>query len=306
MFGEEGLCPPQIVCGPQFRGATPDLAHVVLNSVAPLLETKVSEGLYEWSAGRLALLSVLPKGKEGGGAVSGALGDRSGSDSRHAISSDGSRVVWMTNSVPHLYLRDGEETVRLDPELGGTPEVVFQGASADVSRVWFTDNGDLYEYDVGHGELHRLTEGAGVVGSLPGVSEDGSYVYFVANGKLTEGEGAVSGKCGKEFSTGSECNLYVLHDGVIGLVAVLSGEDNPDWSNLAGLTARVSPDGRFLAFMSGQRLTGYDNRDAVSGKLDEEVFLYHAPESLASEPGVLRCASCDPTGRARMAWNSAA
>ena len=31
--------------------------------------------------------------------------------------------------------------------------------------------------------------------------------------------------------------------------------------------------------MSDRSLTGYDNHDAHSGKPDEEVFLYHAPES---------------------------
>ena len=56
------------------------------------------------------------------------------------------------------------------------------------------------------------------------------------------------------------------------------------------MTARVSPDGEWLAFMSQRSLTGYDNRDAASGEPDEEVYLYGA----ASER--LACASCDPTG----------
>ena len=55
-------------------------------------------------------------------------------------------------------------------------------------------------------------------------------------------------------------------------------------------TARVSPNGRYLAFMSERSLTGYDNRDANSGQPDEEVFLYDEASSH------LVCASCDPTG----------
>jgi len=51
-----------------------------------------------------------------------------------------------------------------------------------------------------------------------------------------------------------------------------------------------------LTFMSQRSLTGYDNRDATSGKRDEEVFLYHAPPELATESGTLACASCNPTG----------
>ena len=98
------------------------------------------------------------------------------------------------------------------------------------------------------------------------------------------------------------------------LVAVLSSEDAPDWgSNLAGdfayMTARVSPDGNYLAFMSDRSLTGYDNEDASSKKpgerMDEEVFLYHTPsEGEAAGEGEVRAkASCayraTPAGRAR-------
>ena len=81
------------------------------------------------------------------------------------------------------------------------------------------------------------------------------------------------------------------------LVAVLSAEDGNDWDaglggnlGVGGLTSRVSPDGRFLAFMSERSLTGYDNRDASSGQPDEEVFEYD--EATAR----LSCVSCDRTG----------
>jgi len=52
----------------------------------------------------------------------------------------------------------------------------------------------------------------------------------------------------------------------------------------------VSPDGRYLVFMSNRSLTGYDNRDAVSGKPDMEVYLHDALT------GRLACVSCNPTG----------
>jgi hypothetical protein len=105
----------------------------------------------------------------------------------------------------------------------------------------------------------------------------------------------VEGTCLNEPSAFAECNLYELHE--VGgswsarLVAVLSGEDGPDFSTgLPQLTARVSPDGKHLAFMSQRSLTGYDNRDANSAKRDEEVYEFNA------ETGRLICASCDPTG----------
>jgi hypothetical protein len=87
------------------------------------------------------------------------------------------------------------------------------------------------------------------------------------------------------------CNLYVSHDGVIGLVAVLSNQDR-DWGGLSmrTLAARVSPDGRWLAFMSDRDLTGYDPQDVSSGQPDEEAYLYDG------ETGRLVCVSCDPTG----------
>ena len=62
---------------------------------------------------------------------------------------------------------------------------------------------------------------------------------------------------------------------------------------MAFLTARVSPDGRYLAFMSAASLTGYDNVDAspeAKGAHDEEVYQYD------SATASLRCVSCNPTG----------
>ena len=70
--------------------------------------------------------------------------------------------------------------------------------------------------------------------------------------------------------------------------------DDPSWGHksesLKEMTSRVSPNGRYLAFMSERSLTGYENRDANSGVPDEEVFLYDA------STGRLVCASCNPTG----------
>ncbi len=128
---------------------------------------------------------------------------------------------------------------------------------------------------------------------VTGASNDGSYIYFAATGALAAG--ARAGACGGE---GAElCNLYVRHNGTTRLIAALSQGDYPDWSSdLSHLTARVSPNGRWIAFMSNRNLTGYENTDAVSGQPDEEVYLYHAPQDLASELGALVCASCNPTG----------
>jgi hypothetical protein len=325
-FGEKGQCPPNLVCGPRFLGATANLSHVVLQSTAALTPTQVQDGLYEWFGGRLTLLSLLPA-RDGGAAVAASLGSADVGGARHAISDDGSRIVWLsiTPGESHLYMRDSArgETVQLDAVQGGAGSGAvsprFQLASTDGSRVFFLDaqrltedsggsefseGGDLYECDIVEvaGKLRcklsdltplSLGQRANAEGVL-GSSEDGSYVYFVANNVLAAG--AVHGACQGHFALhDSMCDLYGSHDGVTTLIGVIIHEDRPDWNpNLVGLTARASPDGHWLAFMSQRSLTGYDNRDAISARRDEEVYLYDATRPTG--PGNPVCASCDPSG----------
>ena len=318
------------LCGPQFTAATPNLEHVLLESPVGLTEIPGDEGgLYEWSAAAapsesLQMVSILPNGKPAK-RIGNGFNFQNAVD-RNAISADGSRVVWGQGSGGHLYLRDlaRNETVQIDANQGGTGAgpalALFQGASADGSRVFFTaqqalvagagaeaNKPDLYEcrIEAGEGPLHcdltDLTprsgsESANAQGLVPGISGDGSSVYFVAGGALAEnlgadGSHASPGLCG---ATENSCNLYVSRNGSISFIAALSGADGPSWGSggngLPGLTSRVSPNGEWLAFMSRRSLTGYDNRDAATGEPDEEVFLYHAAT------GSLICASCNPSG----------
>jgi hypothetical protein len=154
---------------------------------------------------------------------------------------------------------------------------VFTGASPDLSHIALRSKEPLVagskEYEEYEWAGGRLSLGTHLPGLRVSTSEDGSWSYSV-----------------------SGTSLYVSHGGVTKLVAVLSSDDHPDWEGPGNGASRVSPDGRWFAFMSDEELTGYDNRDAVSGKPDEEVYLYHAPEDLASEAGTLVCASCNPTG----------
>lgn len=112
------------------------------------------------------------------------------------------------------------------------------------------------------------------------VSQDGCYVYFNSKSILTpDAVGANP--------------LYVSHDEdgtwMITFVSSLSGKALT-W----GRGEELSPNGRYLAFMSQESLTGYDNEDVTSQsigeRMDEEVFLYDAGTNH------LVCASCDPTG----------
>jgi hypothetical protein len=213
-----------------------------------------------------------------------------------------------------------------DPNTSDSPFAYYRDASADGSRVFFTskveltenantgpeDNAaNLYEYDLVNRTLTDLTvdgsdtNGAAVLG-LVTASEDGSYVYFVAEGKLTTEGNAVSGKP----------NLYLYHAGKVTFIATLApsngghfhierknngdeedwvGEENPQLNFGPGShTARVTPDGTQLTFESELSLTGYDNRPIETGECENEkcreVYLYSAAT------GGLVCVSCDPAG----------
>jgi hypothetical protein len=298
---------------------TPDLSHLVIDSPVVLtpeavggtssaLSSEAWGNLYEWVGGRLQLVNILPNGEpvheKPKAQLAGTTQYEAGSAAR-VISTDGRRVAWTVgypyegstiHSYSGLYVRDMVEkrTVRV-----GGQFAIYQTMSADGSRVFFLENGDLYEFDMDTGVQMDLTPNhgaseadAGVLEAVSDVSEDGSYVYFVAKGFLAPG--AVSGGD----------NLYLLHeDGgewSTRYVTTLSSEDENDWhkqrasnsgaTELKEVTSRVSPDGHYLAFMSDRSLTGYDNIDAMSGQPDEEVYLYDA---LA---GRVVCISCDPTG----------
>lgn len=327
--GEEELfeCFPQVyvhlgghLCGPKFVAASPDFQHLVVSAEAPLTPGSRPSGIYEWTDGKLAYVGSEPYTESPGVGGRGELG-------RHPISDDGSRIVFTGEyeGVEGLIMRDMAtgEAVKLDAVQGGSgagpAEPVFQSASSDGSRVFFTDEqrltanagaasgaSDLYECEMVEeaGKLKcklsdltpvRSGESADVVGGILGASEDGSYVYFAANGALAEG--SVHGGCVYDGPLlGRKCGLYLLHDNgseweAPKLVAILSEEDGSDWLRaLSSQPTRVSPNGEWLAFMSQTRLTAYDNRDALSGRPVAEVYLYNATSDR------LVCASCMPTG----------
>ncbi len=233
---------------------------------------------------------------------------------------------------PQSEIEDGECTepamactVRVDQAeagLGAGGGGQFVAASGDGSRVFFTDEkrltsdssartgeSDLYEYDVEGPEEERLSDlsvpaRAGSHADVQGVvgtSQDGSFVYFVADGVLSEGENAE----GKE-PVEEQPNLYLRHGGVTTFIATLDPEDGDyvpgggggtrvgDWKGDPGhRTAEVSPGGSGVVFMSRLPLTGYDN--VLDGVHLTEVFVYD------TDTGRVVCASCNPSGEAPVA-----
>jgi hypothetical protein len=211
-----------------------------------------------------------------------------------------------------LYARiDGSRTVLISGRsplgckslscLGSAPgQAEFQGATVDGSRVFFTsrqqltDNAsqgsqNLYEYDFSRPAGDNLvavsagdTSGGGPqVQGVIAISSDGSHVYFVAKGVLT---GAANDQ-GEVPQAGAE-NLYVFErdashsQGRVAFIAVLPPSDEEFEVHGTGESgfiggvgmANVTPDGRFLVFLSHGRLTPDDT--SVGGAA--QVFRYDA------------------------------
>ncbi len=167
----------------------------------------------------------------------------------------------------------------------------------------YVQGSDLYAYDT---STHTLTDlsvddeagdakGAQVVGML-GATPDGSYVYFVANGRLAPG--TTAGNCARQAEPGQQCNIYVSHDGTISFVARIgeSVQDGGDWQpkfNERAKESRVAADGTLL-FSSVQNLTGYESvpsGSACNSNQNGKCAQYYRYVPETSE---LDCVSCSP------------
>jgi hypothetical protein len=311
----------------EFEAATPDMNDLILST-----GEEGGSGVYEWSHGVATEVNILEDEEPAPCAFLGGYKVQTGEPSefagRNAVSADGSRVVWGTSTA--LFSRDvvTKETVQLDKGPEGSGGGVFQLASSDGTRVFFTDAtpltpaalpNSLYMFNIPTRQLTDLGA-AGIkvftAGCQPclgdevlGADEAGTAVYVTSEAVLT---GASNG-AGETAAAGGG-NIYLLRESPVGdgswsagFVATLSPSDeagyNPDPEaskpqHLAHLPVRVSGDGEYLAFMSDRSLgfvssggvVKYDDRDAVSGEPDEEVYLYKA-----SSTGTV-CVSCDPTG----------
>ncbi len=344
-------------CGtPRFAGVSADNSSMIFESEARLtpeaIEGRVAGeestyNLYDSVNGRPYLVNVLPDRTPDVNAAFGGvtLGERQSIPGYHhyggAINSNGSSIVWTDLNTGNLYVREDPAS----PDASTVPIAeggYFRGASSDGSKVLFTDEHrltsdstaepgmpDLYECELpGFGQPCRMTdltpdsaEPADVQGVL-GNSEDGSYVYFVADGALAPGavpqlcraetEGEKKGQEQKTPNLG--CNLYLWHSGEPRFIATLAATDNTmassseifevfgDWrTGLATRTAEVTPDGRTVAFVSHLPLTGYQTTNdcrevggdkSNSGELQPclEVFTYDV------NTGRVSCVSCNPTG----------
>jgi hypothetical protein len=277
--------------------------------------------VYEWDEGDLRGLSYVPA--PGGGEV---LVDALTENYTGAVSADGSRVDFTaaraTSPNPEeigaegVFVREnGDLTRDVSESETSVPDrgAVFQDASSDGSRVFFTANAgltaesspegqDLYEYDLETESLTDLSvgeeEGGAAVVGLIGASDDGTHVYFLARGQLVAGFGGTfaENEAEKRYSVYSEAGGEIAYVG-----AVREGYprhntlgqafEEGQWRELLfnrSQTARISPEGQYLLFESSLDLTGYESGNGV-----REAYLFNADAT--TEP--LVCVSCRQDGK---------
>lgn len=249
--------------------------------------------LFEWerATGQLRLVNVKP------GNTETEVGASFPAGSANAISADGSRAFW-SDGAGQVYVRESAVSTVEIPDSGH-----FLAAASDGSKV-LLDNGHLY--DIESATTTDLTGGKGGFQGLAGQSDNLSYVYFVDNDILS---GEEENSEGAKAQTGG-FNLYAWSEGTVRFVATLLAGDNntnnfrSDWASVpTGRTAKASPQGRYLAFLSAAPLTDYDNVGPASARCLTvegvpvpgpcgEAFLY---DSMTRE---IVCASCNPSGAA--------
>ena len=195
---------------------------------------------------------------------------------------------------------------------GAAAAAYFEGASHDGRRVYFTtaqklldgdqddradgDNAgdtDLYVHDSAFAVNNRLQnvtasgnpgEGAGVLGVVR-VSDDGSYVYFVANGRALAGANARG-----DVPQVGDNNLYVYHRprSPLGAAATIGFVGRVDLADVDRSSSGAGPrrnlfetqerpvvdtsNGRFLLFLSHSDLTG----ERLPGDSFQEPYRYDA------------------------------
>jgi hypothetical protein len=284
-----------------------DLSHIAFTVGADAYE-------FVGTGGEPRLVSVDNAGQSlsPGECASTTVGTYQGSF-RHVISADG-RVIFLTCNDAQdsraVYARvDGTTTIgvsasqctRVPSDPGGACDAdsraIFQGASADGSRVFFTTsqqlvNGDtdstndLYECDIPAGTpapagsvnpcpgLHEVSGAAAGadVQRISRISEDGARAYFVARGVLASNTDANAAQ-----AAAGDDNLYVWTrdtghpDGETRFVARLDSADGAPYN---ALLAQSTDDGRYLVFGTFAPLIGHGPQADTDSARD--IYRYDA------------------------------
>ncbi len=274
-----------------------------LREAEPPEQGPSAPNIYQWDDGVLSLAGILPDGSVATAGSDAAAQNLFGY--RAAMSEDGSRLLFRASAggPKQLYQRvNGEETVWVsrpevdpaDPNLppGYQPEpadVTLQAASPSGHAVFFSTSspllsddtneaGDLYRWtaepDVSSGKhLTRITSG-GFGGEVIGMSDDAERIYYQSGGNIifwAHGAGRV------------------IASGAFG--GFLLGERPPGVMFSPGM-ARVTPDGRYLAF-----LTNAQDGDPPVGPAGDLIGSDGPPAQMylySLDNDTLDCISCPP------------
>ena len=305
----------------RFVDSSRDDSSIIFEDRAKLTEKAIrfperkeaGTNLYQWVNGVVTLVGVLPdettpeggavagpggsaiveteEGEEEsilpGGATSGGIGRF---DLQNTVSEDGSRIFFTDFDTGVIYMREPltHRTVQVS---AGTKPAYWRAATPSGSFVFYTEgeaaNRNLYRFASEGGKTEAITSGeAHVLGTL-GISNDGAYVYFVAEGVLPGTSGAIAG----------EANLYEWHNGELTFITKFSGPGSSDMDNWTDFdtgfsgasqgvkSSRVTPDGTTVLFSSFAQITGYENNGF------DELYRYSATQPLSSANPT--CISCN-------------
>ncbi len=317
MEGYEYVCQIGVASGGCIKAATPEPSQptsVAVDGYGNVYVGRSDGAVEEFDSGGnfLATLGAATLSTAGiavnasGGAVyvvtdAGALTKLTVSPGSHEVESEiallgeGVTTVAVDQETGNLFVDEGSSGVReyeqtATEKAGEPPLAEFAGGG----EIGHGSIGIAYSRDSGTGMVYAAETGGKVLiyafttskscnpstapakgEEVDAVSQDGCYVYFNSAGG--SGPLELAHDAGSKWTTTAVPSL----EGVIKWR--LTGEHD-------GPAEELSPNGRYLTFMSNATPTGYDNRDAVSGARDEEVYIYDAVA------GKLSCASCDPSG----------
>lgn len=247
-----------------FAGYSADGSHVIFEANDALTPKAVpgKENLYEYAAGHLELVSILPDEKAAIGEIAnvsfGAVGVGDTGNNRHyqfagSISADGSKVFWTANG--QVYMREDEaRTVDVsasqrtdcadhdpcsgspEPDPNGTQYASYQMANREGSLVYFTSS-------------ERLTNES--TAGPPGYENQDLYQYNTNTGKLTD---VSIGHLATPPATPEEYKAHVL--GVLG----------------------TSEDGSYVYFAASGVLAPGATYDLGNSKGGTNLYMWHDGE----------------------------
>jgi hypothetical protein len=299
-------------------------------AAAVTISTRLPGGQHVRLASRIPVAPATSCNDEGApecvpadGIAGSGLGVSRGFFSLHAISNDGSTVVFREPGTGALYLREhGSRTAQINVDETTVPTAPapaqFWTASADGKRIFFSTKQklvdgdtnrteDLYMYDAtkpasATDKLTLISQGgteSGRVQGVIGASDDGKYVYFASGSAFVA-----------QALRGNQ-NLYLWHDGSFEYLGYfLSGSavepntpaiGHSKREKVEGDTGRVAPDGMHLLFMTPSSegfvgVGGYKGFDHGTSCIHETAQACRELLVYSADTHKLRCASCSPSG----------